>query len=170
MGLDKCIIQWHVSTITVSCRNGFIALKIFCAPPNHPSLLDPWQLLIFFIFSIVVPFAERHIVGIIQYIAFSDGLLSLSNMHLRLLYISSWPGSPFLFSTEKYFIVGFPGGSEVKNPPAKQETGLDPGLGRSLGGGNGNPLQYSCLENSLDRGAWPATVCGVTNSWTQLND
>ena len=106
----------------VSYRNSFIALKFFCAPPNHPSLLKPWQLLIFFIFSIAVPFVECHIAGIIQYIAFSDGLLSLSNMHLRLLYISSWPASLFLFSTEKYFIVGFPGGSEVKNPPAKQET------------------------------------------------
>ena len=40
-----------------------------------------------------------------------------------------------------------------------------PGSGRSLGGGNGNPLQYSCLENSMDREAWWATVHGVTRSW-----
>ena len=44
-----------------------------------------------------------------------------------------------------------------------------PGLGRSLGGGNGNPLQYSCLENRMDRGAWQATVHEFTESWTQLS-
>ena len=52
---------------------------------------------------------------------------------------------------------GFPGGSVVKNPPANEEVardaGLSPGSGRSLGEGNGNPLQYSCLENPVDRGA-----------------
>ena len=48
------------------------------------------------------------------------------------------------------------------------DMGLIPGLGRSLGVGNGNPLQYSCLENPLGRGAWQATVNGVT-SRTQLN-
>ena len=47
--------------------------------------------------------------------------------------------------------------------------GSIPGLGRSPGGGNGNPLQYSCLENSRDRGAWQATVHGVAKSWAQLN-
>ena len=48
-----------------------------------------------------------------------------------------------------------PGGSVVKNPPAKTEDmGSIPGLGRSLGVGNGNALQYSCLKNSMDRGAW----------------
>ena len=54
--------------------------------------------------------------------------------------------------------MGFPGGAVVKNPPANakgaRDTGSIPGLGRSPGGGNGNPLQYSCLENSMDRGAW----------------
>ena len=48
--------------------------------------------------------------------------------------------------------------------------GLIPGSGRSPGGGNGNPLQYSCLENSMDRGAWWATVHGVAKSQTRLND
>ena len=61
----------------------------------------------------------------------------------------------------------------VKNPPAKtgdpRDTGLIPGLGRSPGVGNGNPLQYSCLENSMDRGAWQATVHGVTKSQIHLN-
>ena len=45
-------------------------------------------------------------------------------------------------------------------------VGSIPGLGRSLGVGNGNPLQYSCLENSMDRGAWWPTVKEVTKSWT----
>ena len=57
---------------------------------------------------------------------------------------------------------GSPGGPAVKNPPTMQETRVDvgsiPGLGRSSGGGNGNLLQYSCLENPRDRGAWWATV------------
>ena len=44
--------------------------------------------------------------------------------------------------------------------------GSIPGSGRSSGGGNGNPLQYSCLENPIDRGVWQATVHGVTKSWT----
>ena len=50
------------------------------------------------------------------------------------------------------------------------DPGLIPGLGRSPGEGNGNPLQYSCLENSMDGGAWWATVHGVIKSQTQLND
>ena len=60
----------------------------------------------------------------------------------------------------------------VKNLPANagdiRDVGLIPGPGRSLGGGRGNPLQYSCLENPMDRGAWWATVYGVTKSWTWL--
>ena len=55
----------------------------------------------------------------------------------------------------------FPGVSVVKNPPAKSgSTGSIPGWGRSPGEGNGNPLQYSHLENSMDRGAWQVTVYG----------
>ena len=50
-----------------------------------------------------------------------------------------------------------------------REMGSLPGSGRSLGEENGNPLQYSCLENPTDWGAWQATVCGVTKSWTQLS-
>ena len=50
------------------------------------------------------------------------------------------------------------------------DVGLIPDLGRSPGGGNGKALQYSCLENCMDRGDWQAVVHGVTKSWTQLND
>ena len=54
---------------------------------------------------------------------------------------------------------GFPGGLVLKNPPASAgDAGLIPGPGRFPGGGNGNPLQHSCLENPMDRGAWLATV------------
>ena len=61
-----------------------------------------------------------------------------------------------------------------KNPPANagdiRDVGLILGLGRSPGGGSGNPVQYFCLENPMDRGAWWAIVHGVAKSWTQLSD
>ena len=60
------------------------------------------------------------------------------------------------------YIWGFPGGSVVKSPPANAgDAGSIPGTGRSPGGGNGNPLKYSGLENPMDRGPWRATVQGV---------
>ena len=66
---------------------------------------------------------------------------------------------------------GFPGGSDGKTSACSAEDpGSIPGSGRSPGEGNGNPLQYSCLENSMDGGAWWATVHGVAKSWTQLSD
>ena len=59
--------------------------------------------------------------------------------------------------------MSFPGGSVAKNLLINsRDTSLIPGLGRSPGEGNGNPVQYSCLENLMDRGAWKATVHGVT--------
>ena len=59
----------------------------------------------------------------------------------------------------------------VKNLPADTgDAGSVPGLGRSPGVGNGNPHQYYCLENFMNRGARQATVHGVANSWTQLSD
>ena len=70
--------------------------------------------------------------------------------------------------------MSFPGGTAVKNLPANagdtRDIGLTPGSGRSPGVGNGNPLQYSCLENFMDRGAWWAMVRGVTKSQTPLNN
>ena len=67
--------------------------------------------------------------------------------------------------------MGFPGGSEDKASTSNAgDPGSIPGLGRSLGEGNGNPLQYSCLEHPMDRGAWWATVHGVEKSQTRLSD
>ena len=69
-----------------------------------------------------------------------------------------------------YISEGFPGGSVVKNPPTSagntRDAGLIPGSRRSPGVRNGNPLQYSCLGNPMDRGAWRATVHGVAESDT----
>ena len=67
--------------------------------------------------------------------------------------------------------MGFPGGSEVKVCACNAgDLGSIPGSGRSPGEGNGNPLQYSCLENPMDGGTWWATVHGVAKSWTRLSD
>jgi len=67
--------------------------------------------------------------------------------------------------------MGFPGGSEGKASAHNAgDSGAIPGSGRSLGEGNGNSLQYSCLENSMVGGAWWAIVHGVTKSWTRLSN
>ena len=66
--------------------------------------------------------------------------------------------------------MGFPGSSEGKVSDCNAgDPGSIPGVGISPGGRNGSPLQYSCLENSMDRGAWWATVHGVAKSWTRLS-
>ena len=70
-----------------------------------------------------------------------------------------------------HIIQGFPGGSDGKVSACNAGgLGLIPGLGRSPGEGNGNPLQYSCLENPMDRGALQATAHGVADSRTRLSD
>ena len=69
------------------------------------------------------------------------------------------------------YILGFPGGSDGKKSAFNtRDAGSIPGSGRSPGEGNGYPLQYSCLENSTDRGAWWTTVHGVAKSQPQLSD
>ena len=66
--------------------------------------------------------------------------------------------------------MGFPGGSVVKDPPANAgdtgDLGSIPGSGKSSGKGNGNPLQYSCLENPTDRGPWQATIHSIAKTQT----
>jgi len=67
--------------------------------------------------------------------------------------------------------VGFPGSSDDKESPCNAgDPGLIPEAGVPPGEGNGNSLQFSCLENFMDREAWQGTVHGVTKSWTRLND
>ena len=67
--------------------------------------------------------------------------------------------------------LNFTGGSDNKESVCDEgDSGLIPGLGRFPGEGNGNPLQYSCLENPMDGGAWWATAHGVTKSWTWLSN
>ena len=74
------------------------------------------------------------------------------------------------FINDYIVLLGFRGGASVKNPPANsggiRDVGLIPGLGRSPGGGHGNPLQYSCLKNPKDRGGWWAMAYRVTKSQT----
>ena len=66
---------------------------------------------------------------------------------------------------------GFPGGSDCKESTCSTgDPGSIPGLGKSPGEWNGNPLQYSCLENSMDKGAWRATVHGVAKSQTRQSN
>ena len=71
-------------------------------------------------------------------------------------------------------VMGFLGGTAVEsacqNAGDTRDVGLIPGWERHPGGGNGNLLQYSCLENPTDRGTWQATVHGITESWTQVSD
>ena len=77
----------------------------------------------------------------------------------------------FFFNEVALKVLGFPGGSDCKKSACNAgDPGSVPGLGRSPGEGNGNPLQYSCLVNSMDGKAWRATVHRVTKSRTRLSD
>ena len=68
-------------------------------------------------------------------------------------------------------VRGFPDGSDGKESACNVgDLGSIPGSGQSPGEGNGNPLQYSCLESSMDRGTWWATIHGIAKSWTQLSN
>ena len=97
-------------------------------------------------------------------------------MFLKLSYILETYFLSFFGGGDEILMVllhskGFPGGSGGKVSACNEgEPCLIPGFGRSSGEGNGNPLQYSCLKNSMDRGAWWATVHGVTKSQTQLSN
>ena len=86
--------------------------------------------------------------------------MSFSSKWLK-IFVAYWKG---------LYHLGFPGGLEVKASTCNAgDLGSIPGSGRSPGEGNGNPLQYSCLENPMDGGAWWATVHGVTKSRTRLS-
>ena len=87
------------------------------------------------------------------------------------IYVAANDIISFFLWLSEYSIVGFPAGSDHKESSCNVgDLGVIPGLGRSPGEGNGYPFQYSGLENSMDRGAWRATVHGVTKSRTRLSD
>ena len=88
--------------------------------------------------------------------------------------ITASPPPPKHTYTLHYLALGqsinHSGATSGKNlPDNARDAGSIPGSGRSPGGGNGAPLQYSCLENPMDVGGWWATVCRIANSWTQLS-
>ena len=79
--------------------------------------------------------------------------------------------SILLLKRPSMLLLDFPGGSDSKASAYNAgDPGSIPGSGRSPGEGNGTPLQYFCLENPMDGGAWQATVHGVTKNWTRLSD
>ena len=94
----------------------------------------------------------------------------------------SWPTEVMRLNSVYYFNLpnlgvictnrGFPGCASGKEPTCQwrrpKNAGSIPGSGKSTGVGNGNPPQYSCLKNSMDKGAWQVTVHGTAKSWTQL--
>ena len=100
------------------------------------------------------------------------GLSITESLCVSQLECSALPSLFILFKTWT-LCQGFPGGSGIKNLPAVQETagdsGPSPGLGRSPGEGHDNPLQYSCLENSMNRETWWATVHGVSKIRSRLS-
>ena len=78
-----------------------------------------------------------------------------------------WQSNASAFHILSRLYLDFPGGLDGKVSACNAgDLGLIPGSGRPPGGGNGNPLQYSCLENSMDREAWQATFYGLPKSWT----
>ena len=99
-----------------------------------------------------------------------------NELALHIMWPKYWSFSFSISPSNNYlglitFRMGFPGGSEVKVPACNLgNLGSIPGSGRFPGEGNVNPLQYSCLENPMDRGAWWATVHEVAKSQTRLSD
>ena len=95
----------------------------------------------------------------------------LLNMHKIAPPCQEWSSTKYVNNTKVERPWGFPGGSESRESACiAEDQGAIPGLGRLPGERNGYPLQYPCLENFTDRGAWWAIVHGVTKSWTQLSD
>ena len=101
-----------------------------------------------------------------------EGISTYLKIKVKLSWLKQIKAMDFAFKLRKRLChVGFPGGSDGKEfAPSAGDLGLIPRLGRSPGKGSGNPLQYSCLGNWMDRGAWWATVHGVAKSLTQLRD
>ena len=129
----------------------------FLSPSRLDSLGGKKNVLVFF----VALFSSSQVVPVTVTVAFPTYMLVMLTTH------SSSLKSFRLYGSKP----GFLGGSDGKESICcAGDVGLIPGLKRSSGEENGNPLQYSCLENSVDRGAWLATVHGVANYRTRLSD
>ena len=124
-------------------------------------------------FSFLKPWADNSSTNQYSYQLFYGwGMTHLFHPISKMHIVGEGPGeTPLPLRCLSYLISSLL--TDKRNLPAAQElqeTGLIHGSGRSPGEGNGNPLQYSCLENPMDRGAWRATVRGVAKSRTQLSD
>ena len=132
---------------------------------NIPQYVSPFttkEHFYFFYFGMSTNTASVNMVGHILW--GTNACLSVGSVHTAWkCWIQRW--YQFIFP----LVVGFPGGAAGNESANARDTGLIPGTGRSPGGGNGNPLQYFCLEHSVDRGASWARVRGVAESWTQLS-
>ena len=106
----------------------------------------------------------------LQFLISKIGIVTfILNMVIYTIYFCIVPGTLWVLLISSGW--GFSGVSEVKAPACSAgDLSLILGLGRSPGKGNGNPLQYSCLENPMDRGAWWAILHKVAKSWTRLSD
>ena len=171
---NKLIFSGHMSS-AVPVKQGFMnsppSRLFFMSLTNTP--LGRLHLFIFYPYSLwFLIFVKNY--TMMRYSKFSKFLsiacLRVGNtMHMLSVVILVHS----VFFWHNFCVVCFPFGSVAKNPPAVQETQeaqvWSLGLGRSPRGGSGNPLQYSCWENPVDRGAWWATVHGVAKSWTWLS-
>ena len=144
-------------------------LDLSLPPSFHPSRVSPFLFLSPFPLS---PPAPSQCFSICDNNAMSFKEL-LQQVTLKIVFAFSIHFFPITMFFS-WYVSGFPTGSAVKNPPVNagdaKGLGSIPGWGRSSGGGNGNPLRYSCLGNPMDRAAWQITVHGVTKNWTQLSD
>ena len=162
----KSLLQHHSSKASILRRSAFFIVQL-----SHPYMTTGKtialtrrtfvgkvvSLLLNMLFRLVITFLPKSKCLLISW------LQSPSAVILPLLYCKTY--------IHKCNYMGFSSDSVVKNSPGNAgDAGSIPGLARFPGEGNGNPLQYSCLEKPMDRGAWQATVHGITKSWTQLSD
>ena len=145
-------------------------LAVILIPRQFPRPKQPLVIMSLWIFL----FWTSHTNKIIHYVIFCDWPLSLRIMLLRFIHVVAWISTFFLLITEYFLykyttLYSFPHGSDSKESTCNVgDLGSIPGSRRSPREANGYPLHYSGLENPMDRGAWRATVHGVTKSWMQL--
>ena len=167
---------WQIDTVLIiTSKNSSITHKVPSwgqfLPPTPPGEITALPSV-----TIFFPFLKVHTNGIIHYTIFRAWHLSSSMMFLRFIHVIACIGNIPFYCWAVALCMGEPVWASLvaqtwKNLPATQETQVQsPGLVDFPGEGNGNPLQYSCLENPMDRGSWQATVDGVTKSWTWLSN